>query len=404
MDIGRHHSATLRWSVDQVTQLSTKTAWSCGAIICGGYYPMTGARSATPTACAELALELLSGLGVFMIDQVGDASATRWRTGEGASGTGDGRQPVAMTRCCPRAAPADAPATCPTRPRDLENRTLLLSFLGGLSAIRLDRLRRRTGSAADRRGSPGHYASPSCRPCGHRQVRRRNLTASKATTRLCGFCAWKFVWLDFRKCFGYSVGMLDENVEKSARGRFARTGRPRSLPWTMCWTPRSILGWAAQLDGARGELGVGTRHLHLRAQSGRAGAPAAVRHAKRPRFDDLGQHWSDLVRGHAERTFALCSRRAQLLVQHMSGLNGPDMHVDYSGWHAGCAHAPRSSPCPSLSLYSRPYDRLRPPSFALPMSARCAVRAMGRGRGAPNAASMALDALPHVRACEDFAE
>jgi AcrR family transcriptional regulator len=112
----------------------------------------------------------------------------------------------------------------------------------------------------------------------------------------------------------------------------ARTaGRPRSLVLEDVLDAAIELGLGGiSMSALAARLGVGTATIYTYVASrDELVRLAAVRRAKRPQLDDLGEHWSDLVRGHAGRFFDLWSAEPQLMLQHMQGLIGPDAQFDY---------------------------------------------------------------------------
>jgi AcrR family transcriptional regulator len=119
---------------------------------------------------------------------------------------------------------------------------------------------------------------------------------------------------------------------QSAGSLPARTaGRPRSLMLDDVLDAAIDLGLGGiSMSALAAKLGVGAATIYTYVASrDELVRLAAVRQAKRPRFDDLGEHWSDLVRGHAGRFFDLWSVEPQLMLQHMQGLIGPDAQFDY---------------------------------------------------------------------------
>jgi AcrR family transcriptional regulator len=119
---------------------------------------------------------------------------------------------------------------------------------------------------------------------------------------------------------------------RSAGTSTARTaGRPRSLVLEDVLDAAIELGLGGiSMTALAARLGVGTATIYTYVASrDELVRLAALRQAKRPRLDDLGGDWSDLVRGHAGRFFDLWSVEPQLMLQHMQGLIGPDAQFDY---------------------------------------------------------------------------
>ncbi len=184
-------------------------------------------------------------------------------------------------------------------------------------------------------------------------------------------------------------------------------GRPRSLTLDDILDTAIDMGLGGiSMTALAAKLGVGTATIYTYvANRDDLVRLAAARHAKRPRLDDLGEHWTDLIRGHAKRMFELCSTEPQLVIQHMQGLLGPDMHVDYLDSMLA-ALTRRGFTVPEAY---RLYSAVNAVVFGAAVRAAYlkAVKAKGHGHeGAVRRilAERALDELTHVRACPDFAD
>ena len=184
-------------------------------------------------------------------------------------------------------------------------------------------------------------------------------------------------------------------------------GRPRSLALDDVLDAAIELGLGGiSMTALAAKLGVGTATIYTYVASrGELVRLAAARHGKRPRLDDLGEHWTDLIRSHARRTFELCAAEPHLIVQHMQGLMGPDMHVDYL--ESMLAALVRRGF--TLSEAYRLYSSVNTVIFGAVVRSAYARALEAQGHGHEGAvrrslAERALAELPHVRACEEFAD
>jgi AcrR family transcriptional regulator len=182
-------------------------------------------------------------------------------------------------------------------------------------------------------------------------------------------------------------------------------GRPRSLTLEDVLDAAIDLGLGGiSMAALATKLGVGTATIYNYVTS-RADLIrlAAVRQGKRPRFDDLGQHWTDLARDHAIRFYDLCAAEPELTIQHMQGLTGPEAQMDYLEAFLAALVRRGFQISEAFHLYSA-LNLLVHGAVVRSAYAR-ALRSQGRDHEIAvrvGLASRPPDELPHVRACADF--
>jgi len=182
-------------------------------------------------------------------------------------------------------------------------------------------------------------------------------------------------------------------------------GRPRSLTLEDVLDAAIDLGLGGiSMAALAAKLGVGTatiyNYIASRADLIRL---AAARQGKRPRFDDLGEHWTVLARGHAMRFYELCAAEPELTIQHMQGLIGPEVQMDYLEAFLAALVRRGFQISDAFQLYSA-INMLVHGAVVRSAYAR-ALRSQGRDHEIAvrvGLASRPLDELPHVRACGDF--
>lgn len=152
------------------------------------------------------------------------------------------------------------------------------------------------------------------------------------------------------------------------------------------------------------KLGVGTATIYTYVAS-RADLIrlAATRQGQRPRLDDVGEHWTDLVRNHARRFYELCAAEPELTIQHMQGLIGPEVQLDYLESFLAALVRRGFSVSEAFQLYSS-VNMLVHGAVVRSAYAR-ALQFHGRDHDVAVRVSLAsrpVSELPHVRACDDF--
>jgi AcrR family transcriptional regulator len=182
-------------------------------------------------------------------------------------------------------------------------------------------------------------------------------------------------------------------------------GRPRSLVLDDILDAAIELGLGGiSMAAVAARLGVGTATIYTYV-SNRADLIrlAAVRQGKRPQFDDLGEHWSDLARRHAHRFYELGAAEPELIVQHMQGLIGPEVQIDYLESFLAALVRRGFSVSRAYELFSAVNTVVH--GAVVRSSYARALHAQGRDHDVAVRVSLAgrgMDELLHVRACDDF--
>jgi AcrR family transcriptional regulator len=182
-------------------------------------------------------------------------------------------------------------------------------------------------------------------------------------------------------------------------------GRPRSLTLDNILDAAIELGLGGiSMAAVAAKLGVGTATIYTYV-SNRADLIrlTAVRQGKRPQFDDLGEHWSDLVRRHAHRFYELGAAEPELIVQHMQGLIGPEVQIDYLESFLAALVRRGFSVSEAYELFATVNTVVH--GAVVRSSYTRALHAQGRDHDVAVRVSLAsrrMDELPHVRACDDF--
>lgn len=184
-------------------------------------------------------------------------------------------------------------------------------------------------------------------------------------------------------------------------------GRPRSLTLDNVLDAAIDLGLGGiSMAAVAARLGVGTATIYnYVASRDDLVRLAAARQAEHFRFDDLGEHWSDVVRGHAKRFFDFCLAEPQLIVQHMQGQIGPEIQVAYLEAFLAALVARGFTVSNAYHLFSAVNTVII--GAVVRQSYVRAMKAVGHGHEGAVRRSLAergLQELPHLRACEDFAD
>jgi AcrR family transcriptional regulator len=107
-------------------------------------------------------------------------------------------------------------------------------------------------------------------------------------------------------------------------------GRPRRLSLSAVIEAAAELGLenvSMSAVAARLSVGVTTIYTYVRSRDELLQL-VATRLAWRPRVEDTGQHWAEIVRAHAGNIFALFSTNPELLAQLISGAVGPEDEME----------------------------------------------------------------------------
>jgi AcrR family transcriptional regulator len=132
---------------------------------------------------------------------------------------------------------------------------------------------------------------------------------------------------------------------------------------------------------------------------------AAAAQARRPQLDDLGQHWSELVRTYANEIFELCSAEPQLLVQGIHGAMGPEAQLDHVESFLAALVRRGFSISEAYQLFSSINNVIL--GAVVRTASLRAMNASEHGHEGAVRRSLAergLEELPHVRACPDLAD
>jgi AcrR family transcriptional regulator len=223
-------------------------------------------------------------------------------------------------------------------------------------------------------------------------------------------------FFNYRVDFRFIIVYL-RNRMKTSPGQFTSqrletavprpVGRPRSL------TLNDILDTVIELGLTRlniqevaAKLGVGTATIYNYVKSrDELLRLAAVAQASRPHLDDLGEHWSDLVRSFADGLFEMCSAEPQLIIQGMHGAMGPEIQLDALESFLAAMARRGWIISESYRIFSSVNNIV---IGAVVRSAYVrAMQASGRSHADAVRRSLAerrLEELPNVRACEEFAD
>jgi AcrR family transcriptional regulator len=115
----------------------------------------------------------------------------------------------------------------------------------------------------------------------------------------------------------------------SAGARAAKIGRPRALSLDTILDAALGLGLnTIRMPALAAELGIGTATLYNYVSGRDELLRLAAGHSVRPLQLVATKDWRDLVRQHAQNTFATWSAEPQLIDQFMRGAIGPDILID----------------------------------------------------------------------------
>jgi AcrR family transcriptional regulator len=203
------------------------------------------------------------------------------------------------------------------------------------------------------------------------------------------------------------VAKSKSKLKRDARPQVTKgAGRPRAVTLDNILDAAIELGLASiTMAGIAAKLGVGTATIYNYASRDEIVRLAALRLARRPRLDDLGEHWSDVVRRHAEYLFEFLLAEPQIAIQYMQGTIGPETQLD----HLECFLAALARRGFSISEGYQIFSAMNDVVFGAVLRGAHvrAMRAKAYGHEGAVRRSLAergLSELPHVRACEDFCD
>jgi len=129
----------------------------------------------------------------------------------------------------------------------------------------------------------------------------------------------------------YITAMPSEQAKTMTNAPARSAGRPRALTLDDVLEAAIDVGLAGvNIVAVAAKLGVATGTIYNYVSSrDELVRLAAARRSTRPVIEDAGEPWPDLIRNHARRAFDLLVAEPQLLIQHMQGDMGPDIHLDY---------------------------------------------------------------------------
>jgi AcrR family transcriptional regulator len=110
-----------------------------------------------------------------------------------------------------------------------------------------------------------------------------------------------------------------------------KTGRPRVLTLDEILDAAIAVGLAnISMPTVAAKLGTGAATLYNYVKSrDELLRLAALKQARRPPLDDLGQDWRALAKTYGRKFYEFWSLEPQMLTQYMDGAIGPDLMVDY---------------------------------------------------------------------------